>query len=68
MPCMCGDPMCWSCGPAQGYDLSDYETRCDRCGVQEWASNLTEQAWLVGAKRQYGEVCENCNYKIERAA
>ena len=18
MPCMCGDPYCWSCGPAQG--------------------------------------------------
>ena len=23
MPCMCGDPGCWSCGPAQGYTGDD---------------------------------------------
>jgi len=26
MACMCGDPYCWSCGPAQG------NNRCEICG------------------------------------
>ena len=29
MPCMCGDTMCPSCGPAQGYDPG-LEAVCDR--------------------------------------
>lgn len=28
MACMCGDMMCPSCGPAQGYD-PDFETACE---------------------------------------
>ena len=25
-PCLCGDPYCWSCGPAQGF------VKCESCG------------------------------------
>lgn len=29
--CMCGDPYCWSCGPAQG------NSKCPNCG--KWAAD-----------------------------
>lgn len=31
MPCMCGDPYCHSCGPAQGNE------RCPMCG--KWSAD-----------------------------
>jgi len=31
MPCMCGDPYCGSCGPAQG------NTKCHYCGA--WSAD-----------------------------
>lgn len=30
-PCMCGDPCCPSCGPAQGYCPKCYEAEKDEC-------------------------------------
>lgn len=30
-PCMCGDPYCWSCGPAQG------NYKCPVCG--KWSAD-----------------------------
>lgn len=32
-PCLCGDPACHSCGPAQGYDLAReafYDSLCEK--------------------------------------
>lgn len=60
MPCMCGDTQCWSCGPAQGYSLDDFESQCDRCGADEWHSYLTDAVWVRGGKKQSGSVCEQC--------
>jgi len=31
MPCSCGDPYCWSCGPPQG------NVKCPVCGV--WSAD-----------------------------
>lgn len=46
MPCMCGDAMCPSCGPAQGYNLK-FEAAIDdiieRCPALEDNEDAQEQ-------------------------
>ena len=42
MPCMCGDPYCPSCGPAQGFDPS-YEKFLDEVFEKfPWAVDVDE--------------------------
>jgi hypothetical protein len=40
MPCMCGDPTCWSCGPAQGFHVHSPfcvgEDGTYECGEKEY--------------------------------
>lgn len=58
MPCMCGDTMCPSCGPAQGYDpifqritewiefdlFKEDIAAVDMCWLAEWLGNqFTDQ-------------------------
>ena len=49
-PCMCGDPACYSCGPAQGYDPND-----PREDLDEWLNGITLQAQIDVADA----VCES---------
>ena len=40
MSCMCGDPCCWSCGPAQG------NSRCPICNewISEGCAHINEES------------------------
>lgn len=51
-PCMCGDPECSSCGPAQGF--STEPMYCDECGEE---FPLDEDMYHHGSRL----LCETCH-------
>lgn len=47
MPCTCGDTMCPSCGPAQGYDV-EYQKRLDiLADIFSDSPLAVNQDWLI---------------------
>lgn len=48
-PCMCGDPYCWSCGPAQG------NHRCQICGQWTLDGGCEKPAECAELDRQIAE-------------
>lgn len=55
MPCMCGDPACWSCGPAQGAPSCQWsKVRCgdETCPCARDQKMLSEEDAYEGLAEQ----------------
>lgn len=60
MPCMCGDPYCGSCGPAQGND------RCEICGKWSWDGGCADPKACDAKAEEWAKAMDEAEAKMER--